>query len=283
MASVYKAADLENKEAAVAIKVVHPWISEDPVSIERFLHEQQIAVALSHKNLVEVIDFGQLDKATPFLVMEYIEGKTLAELLDAQEGSTLPLVEVVKILYQMCVALDYAHESGVVHRDLKPENVMILPDGSIKIADFGIAKADYIHKKLTVTGEMIGTPCYMAPEFMENPIVDHRADIYGLGIMAFELAAGNPPFDHFNPLAITAMHLKTPLPDLSERCDYPSWYRDFVEICAAKKPAHRFQSAADTGKFLQKYLQKLDPGYPLNSWSKKRKSRPSLIARILGR
>ena len=211
MGVVYKARQ-KRLERIVALKILSPRLSQDPAFAERFVREAQAMAKLSHPHVVAVHDFGEVDGLYYFL-MEFVNGVNLRQLLDA--GKLMP-EEALAIVPQICDALQYAHDHGVVHRDIKPENVLMDQEGRVKIADFGIAKlvgvedssrhashdatGDKQTDDLTAAGQVLGTPQYMAPEQVERPLeVDHRADIYSLGVVFYQMLTGELPKDRFVP------------------------------------------------------------------------------------
>jgi serine/threonine protein kinase len=198
MGAVYKARQ-KNLDRMVALKVIPPEAARDPAFAERFGREARALARLNHPNIVTVYDFGQTGDVY-WLLMEYVDGVNLRH---AMHSSHLQPQEALAIVPQICDALQYAHDQGVVHRDIKPENVLLDRGGRVKIADFGLAKmlgkgpADFT---LTGTQQVMGTPRYMAPEQIEKPTaVDHRADIYSLGVVLYEMLTGELPLGRFQP------------------------------------------------------------------------------------
>ena len=198
MGVVYKARQ-KRLDRLVALKILSPKIGQDPAFAERFAREARAMAMLSHPHVVAVHDFGQIDGLYYFL-MEFVDGVNLRRLLDT--GKLAP-EEALAIVPQICEALQYAHDHGVVHRDIKPENLLLDKEGRVKIADFGIAKLvgkDAKDLTLTGAGQIIGTPQYMAPEQIEHPLqVDHRADIYSLGVVFYQMLTGELPIGRFAP------------------------------------------------------------------------------------
>ncbi len=189
MGVVYQARQL-NLDRLVALKILSPRLGNDPAFAERFLREAQTMAKLSHPNIVTVFDFGK-SEGFYYLTMEFVDGVNLRDTISANKISA---AEALAIVPQVCEALQYAHDNGVVHRDIKPENILIDKSGSIKIADFGLAKLldpNPNHVSLTATQQVLGTRNYMAPEQLESPeFVDHRADLYSLGVVFYELLTG---------------------------------------------------------------------------------------------
>jgi predicted Ser/Thr protein kinase len=194
MGVVYKAVQ-KNLGRTVALKVLSPHLSADPEFVERFTREARALASLSHPNIVGIYDSGIHDHV-PYLVMEYVDGTPLRKLLASKKLSPQQVLEVIP---QICDALHYAHANGVVHRDIKPENILVDRQGRVRIADFGLAKLASIEEtRITKTGIVMGSPHYMAPEqFVHSGRVDHRADIYSLGVVFYEMLTGEVPMGRF--------------------------------------------------------------------------------------
>lgn len=222
-------------------------------SLRRFQVEARAAFAVQHPNVIAVHDFGTLEDGTPFMAMDYIEGKTLAQMI--RENGSLTIPQALSIFVPVCFGLSAAHDLGIVHRDLKPSNIMIVnesrpgQDGSVKILDFGIAKliqseAGQI-QELTRTGEIFGSPLYMSPEQCQGGRVDHRSDIYSLGCVFFEALAGISPFVGDTALATMMQHLSNDVPGLKESSlgkDFPASLERIVLKMLAKSPDQRYQN-----------------------------------------
>ena len=236
----------------VVIKVLSPELAQG-LSVERFEREIQLAASLQQANIVPVLSAGDTN-GLPFFAMPYVEGESLRQRLTQ---GPLPVAEVVSVLRDVSRALSYAHKRGIVHRDIKPDNVL-LSSGAAVVTDFGIAKAISAARTqgsgatLTQTGTSIGTPAYMAPEQAAgDPNVDHRADIYALGCMAYELLCGKPPFVGESVQRVIAAQLtETPRPIGEVRGDTPPALGAVVMQCLAKNPADRPQSADEVGQQL---------------------------------
>src|SRR5512143_712111 len=213
MATVYRAYQ-PSMDRYVAVKVIRSSILHDPALRERFQREARLIARLEHPHLLPVYDFDS-EHEPPYIVMRYLEGGTLKQV---QQRGGVPRDELLYILQQLAGALDYAHRQGVVHRDLKPSNVMIDREGNAFLTDFGIARSAGAGSDITHTGLLIGTPGYMAPEQARGDgQVDQAADIYALGVMAFELLTGHSPFEHESSLEVVLAHLNNPVPNASER------------------------------------------------------------------
>ena len=250
MAFVYLARDLKH-DRDVALKVLRPELAAH-LGVDRFAREIHIAAQLEHPHILTLIDSGEADGLL-YYVMPYIEGESLREKLD-REGA-LPIPEAARILREVADALAYAHGQGVVHRDIKPDNIM-LSSGHAEIMDFGVAKAvtDATGaESITSTGMAIGTPAYMAPEqAAADPKVDHRADIYAVGTMGYEMVAGRPPFVGATPQQVLVAHMtETPTPVTDHRTDVPPGLADVVMRSLAKLPADRWQSAGEMVPLLE--------------------------------
>jgi len=227
MAQVWTAID-EVLHRTVAVKIMHSQTLEQKVMAERFKAEAIIAAHISHPNIVEVFDFAEHD-GLAFLVMEFINGPTLAALL--AEVGQLPPERVRLLLSQLAGALGRAHENGIIHRDLKPSNVVISPDGYAKLMDFGIAK-DMNSASLTGAGEIFGTAYYISPEQALGEPLTPASDLYSLGVVGHELLTGAKPFDRGTPIATALAHVQQPPPRLPD--DVPADLYEIITTCLAK-------------------------------------------------
>lgn len=235
MGVVYKARDTV-LDRIVALKVLPPMFRQNEVALRNFFREAKSAAALSHPNIVTIYDSGE-EAGSPYIAMEFVEGQDLKQIVTKQ--GALPLGPLMLIFGQMCQALAYAHGQSIVHRDIKPSNVLWTKAKQVKITDFGLARAiTQTTHTLTTTG---GTPYYMSPEqTLGNPL-DHRTDIYSLGIMMFELATGTLPFSQGD---IGYHHVHTPAPDPREaNPNLPDKLAQVILRCLGKKPADRFSRA----------------------------------------
>ncbi|MBL8841852.1 MAG: serine/threonine protein kinase [Planctomycetes bacterium] len=240
MGTVWRARDVE-KGGEVALKVLHPALQARPDFLSRFSREARAAAGLSHPNIVRVLDAG-LDGGTPWIAMELVEGEDL--LAAAQRGSLGPH-NFLAVAEQATRGLLAAAEMGITHRDIKPGNLLLRPDGSVKVADFGLAKAVDSDSRLTVTGEILGTPHYMAPEQGRGERVDHRADLYSLGATFYHVLGGCPPHEADTPVAVILKHLREePLPLRARNGKVTPGLERVVHRLLQKNPDQRYQSHA---------------------------------------
>lgn len=236
MASVFLAVQ-ESLDREVALKVMSPVLAANSEFSSRFLTEGKITAKLQHPNLVTVYDIGA-HNGVYYLAAEYIPGGTLKDRVD--EGG-LSLAEVLDIIADIALGLDFAHQKGFVHRDVKPGNVLFRNDGRVVLADFGIAKAMDGSNSSTVAGASIGTPDYMSPEQARGESVDGRSDLYSLGTVLYELLVGHPPYQASDPFTVALMHVTHPVPTLPE--EY-SILQPLLNGMMAKQPAERYNTGA---------------------------------------
>ncbi|HEV3478687.1 MAG TPA: serine/threonine-protein kinase [Gaiellaceae bacterium] len=234
MATVELAEDTQLRRK-VAVKRLFASLADDELFQERFFREARMAASLSHPNLVAVYDVGEED-GLPYIVMEYVAGETLAELM-AREGP-MPPDRAVDLLLQLCAGLEHAHAAGLVHRDIKPQNLLVRGDGVVKIGDFGIARTLQA-TQLTQVGTVLGTAAYLAPEQASGEPVTAAADIYSLGAVAYELLSGRTPYQ-FQTLTELVVKQQEPPPPLQQAPELDA----VVRRCLAYKPEDRPQSAA---------------------------------------
>jgi len=246
MSTVYRARDTR-LERDVAIKLLSPVLAEDSSFVERFKREAQAAAALNHRNIVAVHDWGAHED-TYFIAMEFVPGSTLKEVINRRGAR--PEHEAIHIASEVASALEAAHVRGVVHRDVKPHNILLDPDGNIKVADFGIARAVGA-SALTDTGTILGSATYASPEQIQRELVDARSDLYSLGAVLFELLAGRPPFSGDSAVAIAWQHVHESPPDLTALDPSISFAAALLVAKAlAKDAGDRFQTASEMHKVL---------------------------------
>ena len=241
MANVYLGHDII-LDRNVAIKVLRGDLSNDEKFVRRFQREALSASSLAHSNIVEMYDVGE-DDGTYYIVMEYVEGKTLKQLL--KKRGSLTLSEAIDIMVQLTDGMAHAHDSYIIHRDLKPQNIMIKDDGQIKITDFGIAMA-LNATQLTQTNSVMGSVHYLPPEQASGKGCTIKSDIYSMGIIFYELLSGSLPFRGDNAVEIALKHMKEPLPNLKD--DNPSIPQSIVNIikrATAKNPKNRYETARE--------------------------------------
>ena len=251
-----------NMERTVVVKVVHSNLISSPSANQRFERECKLVARLNHPNIVQIYDFGFMNKRQPFMVMEFIKGSTLANFIDSQ-GPPKP-VTALRIITQICSGLEEAHACGIVHRDLKPDNILLQekvdrPDW-VKIVDFGIAHLLDGSKRLTRSGRITGTPEYMSPEQFKDKPIDARADVYALGIVLFEIFTGSVPFSADDLGVLMAKHLMEEAPSVCQFRDdiaVDSPIDVMVKKCLMKDPEQRYQSVAELRKAAEQALSKV--------------------------
>ncbi len=255
-------------ERICAVKVLWKTKEHDERAYKRFLLEAKIAGSLCHVNLTSVYDYGETDEGYPFLVMDFVDGVSLAEVL--KQSGKVEITRAVKVCVQICAGLSHAHDRGLVHRDLKPSNIMLVDhegQEQVKIVDFGIAKvmasANKEQQHLTGTGEIFGTPFYASPEQCMGYSVDGRSDIYSLGCVLYEILTGQKPIEGENTIQTILMHLQEPPAPFSEVCpdlDLPEQLEKIVFKCLEKKPEHRYQTVTDLSIDLGRFLNSKKSG-----------------------
>ena len=252
MSVVYRGLDT-TLQRRVAIKVLHDHLTEDQQARDR-LHREAVAVAkLQHKNIIEVFDFSTGSEGPAYIVMEYVEGQSLADILKSLSFESCP-EQGLHFLRRIVSALEHAHDNGVIHRDLKPENVLLSEDGHLKLMDFGIARL-VDGNAMTLTGTLLGSPGYMAPEYIEAKPTDHRVDIFAFGVLLYRSLTGKNPFEGESPasvlLKITKGEWRAPN-ELNQ--EIHPLIAELIAKCLAKSPSERFRSARDLKDALDRLL-----------------------------
>src|SRR5687767_3945041 len=241
----------------VAIKFLHSGFANDSEFLTRFERETRVMSKLAHPNCVSVVDFGVWEGA-PYLVMEYVAGKTLRQIMD--QGPMQPM-RALGLARQIAAGLAHAHAQDIVHRDVKPANIMIseaIGTGEhVKILDFGLARLrGAVGRDATQTNVVVGTPNYMAPEqTVGGSTIDSRTDVYAVGVVIFEMICGQRPFQAEDTLALLGMHRAAPIPKIADRVDHtvvlPAGLQDLIDTAMAKAPEDRFQSAVELAEAIE--------------------------------
>jgi predicted Ser/Thr protein kinase len=240
MSSVYRAHD-RLLERSVALKILHEQYTRDEDYVERFRREARSVAQLAHPNIVTVIDRGE-QEGRQFIVFEYVDGLNLKELVN--EEGPLPVRTAIELALQVARGLSFAHEQGLVHRDVKPQNVLLDGDGRAKVTDFGIARSVDVDG-MTITGTIMGTSNYIAPEQARGQPVDDQTDVYSLGCVLYELLAGHPPYEGDNFVTVAMQHVNDPVPSVRDvRPDVPPRVDFAIQRAMAKDHQERFSSMA---------------------------------------
>lgn len=251
MGVVYKARQI-SLDRTVAIKMLIEDLAKDEEFIDRFRREARVVAALNHPNILAIHDIRQA-QGNWFIISEYVAGGTVRHLLS--NVGTLPVNEACRVVSQACSALYYTHSRGVIHRDIKPDNVMFTESLQVKLADFGLARFSNVSNQ-TRPGVCMGTPSYMSPEQAADRDLDHRSDIYSLGILFFEMLTGCLPFIADNPFAVVIKHMNAMPPRPSElNPELPAWIDEVILTCLEKDPNDRFADCRELAQALDEKAQ----------------------------
>jgi serine/threonine-protein kinase len=257
MSSVFRAHDrlLDRK---VALKVLHQQFTDDAEYVERFRREARAVAALSHPNIVTVIDRGE-HEGRQFIVFEYIDGENLKALIERRGPA--PVTTALELALQIAHGLSFAHQQGLVHRDVKPQNVLLNGDGQAKVTDFGIARSLDVQHGMTQTGTVLGTSDYIAPEQAQGQRIDEHTDVYSLGVVLYEMLTNEVPFPGENFVAVAMRHINEPPPAIRDkRPDVSPRLEAAVQRAMAKRPEDRFQTMADFCRELEANLAEAQGG-----------------------
>ncbi len=257
MSSVYRAHDrlLDRK---VALKILHSHYGADEEYVERFRREARAVAALSHPNIVTVIDRGE-HAGRQFIVFEYVDGENLKRLIE--RGGPAPVQMALELAMQVARGLSFAHQQGLVHRDVKPQNVLLNGDNQAKVTDFGIARSLDVQHGMTQTGTVLGTSDYIAPEQAQGQRVDEHTDVYSLGVVLYELLTNEVPFPGENFVAVAMRHINEPPPEIRDkRPDVPPRVEAAVQRAMAKRPEDRFPTMDEFCRELEACAAELQGG-----------------------
>lgn len=265
MSAVYKSTD-PNLKRVVAIKIIHPHLSNDPNFVKRFEEEAEAVAQLRNPGIIQVYDFNR-DEDTYYMVLEFVPGETIQEHLKRlnESGRKLSTTSAIEYIAEVCDALDYAHQRGMIHRDIKPANLMLNIMNQVILMDFGIAKI-VGGQRHTATGAVVGTAMYMSPEQIKGTHADRRSDIYSLGVTLFEMVSGRPPFEAESAMTLMMMHINDPVPNPKDlNPDVPDDLIAVINKALAKDPNARYQTAAQMSAALRNVLGRIKSGAPVDA------------------
>jgi len=279
-------AENEVTQAIAAVKVLRPELHDNPDMVRRFETEARTTNLVRHEHIVEIFDIGIFEGWQHYILLEHLEGKTVAKLLENQKSGIDPGV-ATRIVLQLCAGLGAAHAKGVVHRDLKPANIFVIQKGGqphAKLVDFGMARREELQagELRTQIGSILGTALYMSPEQTLGQPVDARADVYSLGVVMYELATGRLPFEGDGPIAIMRAHLnQPPTPPRKHQPSIAPAYEEVIMRCLEKEPIRRWQSMAELGRAIVGSLQgKTPPAAPAAPPEPRRPSSPRITPQL---
>lgn len=251
MAVVYKAHDLIT-DKDVALKMMRKETAAEKTNLSRFEREARAAASLNHQNIVKVLNVGTY-QGLPYMVNEFVNGQSLKEILDVR--GKFSFLEACDIMCQLCSAVLYAHQHGVIHRDIKPQNIYLTKDGTIKLGDFGIAvfqNASHVTQKSVI----IGSVHYLAPEFCQGNPATERSDIYAMGITFFELITSRVPFDNPSIMTVALMQIKDKFPSIRKyNPKTPPCIEEIIYKCCEKDPMDRYNSVEEMRNEIEKILK----------------------------
>ncbi len=271
MGELYQARDTV-LDREVAVKVMSADMVRDNDARQRFYREARAAARLSHRNIVTVFEFAE-ERGVPYIVMEFLRGQSLDQLL--RRGTRMALGAKLGMIVDLCEALHYAHRQGVVHRDVKPANVWQLPDGSVKLLDFGIAKT--WERTITTAGDLVGTIRYMSPEIHAGQPASARSDVFAAGVVLYELVTGRPPFDASSPTAIILKIMQEAPRDVRLLApDVPDAVAAVIDLALQKDPESRYSNAGDMASDLRVAQLELEADVPATQPERGRRDRPRL-------
>jgi serine/threonine-protein kinase len=240
MAEVYEATDIINKRK-VAIKMIREDVMKNPINLRRFQNEATIASSLNHPNIVKVFNHGTIE-GRPYIANEYVRGQSMKDMLDFR--TSIPIAEAVSYMLQLTSALFYAHQHNIIHRDIKPQNIYVMPDGTIKLGDFGIAQAGGVDDSFTKTSEIVGSVHYLAPEISQGKPASIQSDIYAAGVTFFELLTGHVPYNRGNAVDVAVAHVNEKFPSIRKYLpDCPKEIEKVINKCVKKNPKDRYPTA----------------------------------------
>ena len=240
MAEVYEATDIINKRK-VAIKMIREDVMKNPINLRRFQNEATIASSLNHPNIVKVFNHGTIE-GRPYIANEYVRGQNMKDMLDFR--TSIPIAEAVSYMLQLTSALFYAHQHNIIHRDIKPQNIYVMPDGTIKLGDFGIAQAGGVDDSFTKTSEIVGSVHYLAPEISQGKPASIQSDIYAAGVTFYELLTGHVPFDKDTPVNVAVAHVKEKFPPVKKYVpNCPKEIEKIIANATRKRLSDRYKGA----------------------------------------
>ena len=240
MAEVYEATDIINKRK-VAIKMIREDVMKNPINLRRFQNEATIASSLNHPNIVKVFNHGTIE-GRPYIANEYVRGQSMKDMLDFR--TSIPIAEAVSYMLQLTSALFYAHQHNIIHRDIKPQNIYVMPDGTIKLGDFGIAQAGGVDDSFTKTSEIVGSVHYLAPEISPGKPASIQSDIYAAGVTFYELLTGHVPFDKDTPVNVAVAHVKEKFPPVKKYVpNCPKEIEKIIANATRKRLSDRYKGA----------------------------------------